>query len=56
MSLKPKKLEDVPEATCRIAHRAFPKGTLAMVLRDELANIYTDEYAGPFVPETRAWC
>ncbi|GCE09330.1 hypothetical protein KDAU_66590 [Dictyobacter aurantiacus] len=42
MSMKPRRLDEVPETTSRIAHRAFPKGTLAMVLRDELASIYTD--------------
>jgi hypothetical protein len=32
-----------PKLASRTARRAFPKGTLAMVLRDELESIYTDE-------------
>ena len=43
MSMQPRQLEAVPETTSRTARRAFPKGTLAMVLRDELESIYTDE-------------
>ena len=33
----------LPKLASRTARRAFPKGTLAMVLRDELESIYTDE-------------
>src|SRR6266576_2140538 len=43
MSMKPQGLEPIPEETVRIAKRSFPKGTLAMQLRDELGPIYTDE-------------
>lgn len=41
--MKPSKLPPVPDETNRIARRVFPKGTLAMVVRDELASLYTDE-------------
>ncbi|GCE09542.1 hypothetical protein KDAU_68710 [Dictyobacter aurantiacus] len=51
MSMKPRRLDEVPETTSRIAHRAFPKGTLAMVLRDELASIYTDETFAHLFPK-----
>lgn len=51
MSMKPRQIEDIPEATSRIAHRAFPKGTFAMVLRDELASIYTDELFAALFPK-----
>lgn len=43
MSMQLRQLEPVPETTSRTAGRAFSKGTLAMVLRDELESIYTDE-------------
>ncbi|EFH84535.1 hypothetical protein Krac_5604 [Ktedonobacter racemifer DSM 44963] len=33
MSMKSRRLDAVPETTSRIAHRAFPKGTLAMILQ-----------------------
>jgi transposase len=43
MSMKPQGLEPIPEETVCIAKRSFPKGTLAIQLRDELGPIYTDE-------------
>lgn len=43
MSMKPGRIDEVPEETSRIAHRVFSKGTLAMFLRDEFDGIYTDE-------------
>jgi transposase len=49
--MKPRRLDEVPETTSRIAHRAFPKGTLAMALRDELASIYTDETFAHLFPK-----
>jgi transposase len=42
MSLQKHGLLPIPEATSRIAHRAFPKGTLAMRLRDALGPIYQE--------------
>ena len=43
MSLKPKKIADIPEETKRIAERAFPKGNIYMQMRDELGTLYEDE-------------
>ena len=51
MSMQPRQLEPVPETTSRTARRAFPKGTLAMVLRDELDSIYTDEMFADLFPK-----
>jgi transposase len=42
MSLKPKKIADIPEETRRIAGRAFPKGNIYMQMRDELGILYED--------------
>ena len=56
MSMQPRQLEPVPETTSRTARRAFPKGTLAMVLRDELDSISTDEMFADLFPETRVHC
>src|SRR5258706_12751808 len=43
MSLHPRRLQDVPEETARIAQAAFPKGNMYMTLRDELGILYEDE-------------
>ena len=43
MSMKPQELSPIPEETRRIARQAFPKGTLAMEIRDSLGPIYSDE-------------
>src|SRR5258707_5716972 len=43
MSLHPISPEAVPAETARIAHAAFPKGSMAMTIRDELGCIYKDE-------------
>lgn len=51
MSMKPTKLDAVPEETRDIARRAFPKGTLAMTLRDELDGLYTDETFAHLFPK-----
>jgi transposase len=42
MSLHPAPLGPVPEETARVARAAFPKGTLYLLLRDELGPIYDD--------------
>jgi len=39
MSLQDAPLDHVPAETARIAHAAFPKGTLAMRVRDVLGGI-----------------
>ena len=43
MSLKPEGMSPVPEETARIAHAAYPKGSVFMHMRDELGTIYQDE-------------
>ncbi len=42
MSLHAQPLDPIPELTSRIARASFPKGTLAMRLRDALGPIYED--------------
>ena len=42
---------EIPAETERIARLAFPKGSLAMKLRDELGMIYTDEQFKDLFPE-----
>lgn len=46
MSLKVKGLPEIPEETVRVAWSAFPKGSLAMSVRDRLGEVFAD---GPFV-------
>ena len=49
MSLKPKKISDIPEETKRIARLSFPKGNIYMQMRDELGTFYEDaEFASLF--------
>jgi transposase len=59
--MKPTGLDAVPEETARVAKRAFPKGTLTMFLRDELASVYTDETFAHLFPKRgrpaeAPWC
>jgi transposase len=42
---------EIPDETARIARAAFPKGSLAIKLRDELGVIYTDEQFSDLFPE-----
>jgi transposase len=42
MSLHPQTPEPIPEETKRVAHAAFPHGTLCMRVRDALGTRYTD--------------
>ncbi len=42
MSLQAHPLEPIPDLTSRMARASFPKGTLAMHLRDALGSIYED--------------
>lgn len=44
MSLDPQSAREVPELTRRVARAAFPKGTLAIRLRDSLGQIFADEH------------
>jgi transposase len=43
MSLFPRSVPPIPADTARVAHAAFPKGTLAIRVRDTLGSIYTDD-------------
>jgi transposase len=43
MSLQPSKGQEIPEATQRIARKAFRKPTAVMVLRDQLGELYRDK-------------
>jgi transposase len=42
MSLFPHPVPPIPADTARVAHAAFPKGALAIRIRDALGTIYTD--------------
>lgn len=44
MSLYAGEMRSITEETARVARAACPKGTLAMRLRDELGEVYRDEY------------
>ena len=55
MSLHAQPLEPIPDLTSRIARASFPKGTLAMHLRDALGPIYKDaDFADLFAKRGRA--
>ncbi len=55
MSLQAQPLEPIPELTSWIARVSFPKGTLAMQLRDALGPIYEDaDFADLFPRRGRA--
>src|SRR5258707_15490708 len=55
MSLHTQPLEPIPDLTRQIAHTSFPKGTLAMHLRDALGSIYEDaDFADLFPKRGRA--
>lgn len=43
MSLQPGRWPEIPETTMRVARAAFPKGCLAMRVRDELGEVFDDE-------------
>lgn len=43
MSVQPRPWPEVPEQTAAVARAAFPKGTLAMRVRDELPGLFADE-------------
>jgi transposase len=42
MSMQPRPWPDVPELTARVARSSFPKGNLAMRIREELGEVYAD--------------
>ena len=41
MSLRAVPSASIPAETARIAHAAFPKGTMCMLMRDTLGPLYT---------------
>ncbi|MEO3781619.1 IS1182 family transposase, partial [Micromonospora sp. B11E3] len=43
MSMRPRPLAQVPEQTMLVARAAFPKGSLAMSVRDQLGEVFADE-------------
>lgn len=43
MSLQPRLVPDIPEATVRVAQAAFRKGNPNMKMRDELGTFFTDD-------------
>jgi transposase len=43
MSVQPRPWPEVVEQTAAVARAAFPKGTLAMRVRDELPGLFADE-------------
>jgi hypothetical protein len=54
MSMYPQERASIPEETARVAQAAYPKGTRAMRLRDELGGVYRDEpFAGLFSSQGR---
>ncbi len=50
MSMYPQEIGPIPAETMRVAHAAYPKGSLAMRLRDELGGMYQDEQFGALFP------
>src|SRR5213596_3251045 len=49
MSLRPEVPRSVPEQTARVARAAFPHGSMAMRIRDQLGPVFTDAaFAGLF--------
>src|SRR5215471_15863628 len=50
MSLRPRPPLAIPEETYRVAHAAFPKGTLCLRIADDLGNIYHDDQFAELFP------
>ncbi|MFF3908860.1 hypothetical protein ACFYZJ_23435 [Streptomyces sp. NPDC001848] len=49
MSMRPVAPGEVPGKTARVARAAFPKGSLAIRVRDELGPLFTDDqFSGLF--------
>ncbi|ADI12977.1 hypothetical protein SBI_09859 [Streptomyces bingchenggensis BCW-1] len=49
MSLRPVPVPETPETTARVARAAFPKGCLAMRVRNELGVLFQDaDFAAAF--------
>src|SRR4051794_10877550 len=50
MSLRPLPAGSIPEETRRVAHAAFPKGTLCLRIADELGPTYRDDQFADLFP------
>jgi transposase len=50
MSLQPKGSGEIPAETVRVARAAFPKGSLAIRVRDELGPLFTDQEFADLFP------
>jgi transposase len=50
MSLRPQSAHSIPEETQRVAHAAFPKGTLCLRIADELGSLYRDDQFAELFP------
>jgi transposase len=50
MSLRPHSAHSIPEETQRVAHAAFPKGTLCIRIADELGLLYRDDQFAELFP------
>src|SRR3954451_24926485 len=50
MSLRPQSAHPIPEETQRVAHAAFPKGTLCLRIADELGGLYRDDQFAKLFP------
>ena len=43
MSLQPRRLPEIPADTARVAGAAFPRGSLAIRIRDQLGEVWSDQ-------------
>ncbi len=50
VSMQPKGSGEIPVETVRVARAAFPKGSLAIRVRDELGTLFTDEEFADLFP------
>src|SRR3954467_7681391 len=50
MSLRPRPTVSIPEETRRVAHAAFPQGTLCLRIADELGPLYCDDQFAALFP------
>lgn len=51
MSLHPLSAHSIPDETRRVAHAAFPKGTLCLRIADELGTLYRDDQFAELFPQ-----
>jgi transposase len=50
MSMSPQEIGTIPAETMRVAHAAYPKGSLAIRLRDEFGGMYQDKQFSSLFP------